>query len=94
MSLIGRVRLLVSGCLLAALIVAVTPGAGATLAQASFVQQSPKLLGSGETGGGYFGYRVALSADGNTALIGGSDGNVSARPGCSRARARPGRSRA
>jgi hypothetical protein len=35
-----------------------------------FVQQGTKLTGSGETGGGRFGISVALSADGNTALIG------------------------
>jgi hypothetical protein len=34
-------------------------------------QQGPKLTGSGETGNGKFGTIVALSADGNTALIGG-----------------------
>jgi hypothetical protein len=40
-----------------------------------FIQQGPKLTGSGESGKGLFGYRVALSADGNTALIGGSGDN-------------------
>jgi len=34
-------------------------------------QQGSKLTGSGEVGEGHFGYSVALSADGNTALIGG-----------------------
>ena len=39
-------------------------------------QDGEKLTGSGQTGGGEFGDSVALSADGNTALIGGSrDGN-------------------
>jgi hypothetical protein len=33
-------------------------------------QQGPKLTGSGESGKGRFGFRVALSADGNTALVG------------------------
>jgi hypothetical protein len=41
-----------------------------------FIQQGEKLTGAGETGGpffvgGLFGFDVALSADGNTALIGG-----------------------
>ncbi len=36
-----------------------------------FLQQGPKLTGSGETGYGWFGWSVALSADGDTALIGG-----------------------
>ncbi len=38
-------------------------------------QQGPKLTGAGEVGGGYFGQSVALSADGETALIGGSYDN-------------------
>ena len=39
-------------------------------------QQGPKLTGAGEIGEGGFGTSVALSADGNTALIGapGDDG--------------------
>jgi len=41
------------------------------------VQQGSKLLGSGETGQGYFGYAVALSGDGNTALIGALNDNSS-----------------
>ena len=36
-----------------------------------WTQQGAKLTGSGETGAGEFGWSVALSADGNTALIGG-----------------------
>ena len=39
------------------------------------VQQGEKLTGTGQTGNGYFGYSVALSADGNTALIGGDQDN-------------------
>jgi hypothetical protein len=34
-------------------------------------QQGGKLTGSGESGDGYFGFSVALAADGSTALIGG-----------------------
>ena len=37
-----------------------------------FLQQGEKLTGSGESGQGEFGDSAALSADGNTALIGGS----------------------
>jgi hypothetical protein len=38
-------------------------------------QQGSKLTGSGETGKGHFGVSVRLSADGNTALIGGVTDN-------------------
>ena len=34
-------------------------------------QQGGKLTGSGESGDGFFGFSVALAADGSTALIGG-----------------------
>ncbi len=37
----------------------------------AWTQQGPKLTGGGETGDAWFGYTVALSGDGNTALIGG-----------------------
>ncbi|HEY7537544.1 MAG TPA: IPT/TIG domain-containing protein [Gaiellaceae bacterium] len=49
--------------------------AAATLA--AFIQQGDKLTGGGETGNGYFGVSIALSADGSTALVGGpiDDGN-------------------
>jgi hypothetical protein len=36
-----------------------------------FVQQGPKLVGTGAVGGAHQGYATALSADGNTALVGG-----------------------
>jgi len=42
-----------------------------------FVQQGEKLTGAGEIEGGQFGFSVALSADGNTALIGGAHNNAS-----------------
>jgi len=38
-----------------------------------FVQQGEKLTGGGEIGDGNFGVSVALSSDGNTALIGGDE---------------------
>ena len=37
----------------------------------TWTQQGPKLTGTGEVGEGRFGVAVALSADGDTALIGG-----------------------
>jgi FG-GAP repeat len=40
------------------------------VALAQFTQQGPKLLGSGAAGGAEQGYSVALSADGNTAIVG------------------------
>ncbi|MDX6581858.1 MAG: hypothetical protein QOI10_1042, partial [Solirubrobacterales bacterium] len=40
-----------------------------------WTQQGAKLTGAGETGAGQFGWSVALSADGNTALIGGVGDN-------------------
>ena len=54
----------------------------------TWTQQGAKLTGSGETGAGGFGVSVALSADGNTALIGGPATTATwGRRGCSRARA-------
>ena len=43
----------------------------------AWLQQGPKLTGSGEVGAGSFGFKLALSADGNTALIAGTDDNHS-----------------
>jgi hypothetical protein len=40
-------------------------------ADASWAQQSAKLTGAGEAGHGYFGDAVALTPDGDTALVGG-----------------------
>jgi hypothetical protein len=42
-----------------------------TLHEGEWVQQGPKLTGGGEVGKGYFGISVALSEDGETAVIGG-----------------------
>ena len=41
-------------------------------------QQGAKLTGTGEIGDGQFGASVALSSDGNTALIGGDGDNSGA----------------
>jgi hypothetical protein len=46
-----------------------------TRSGAIWSQQGPKLTATDETGNGYFGISVALSSDGNTALIGGSNDN-------------------
>jgi hypothetical protein len=40
----------------------------------AFIQQGPKLVGSGASGGSQQGSSVALSADGNTAIVGSSTG--------------------
>src|ERR1700693_1749610 len=46
------------------------------LALAQFTQQGPKLVGSGAIGDPiYQGLSVALSADGNTAIVGGNYDN-------------------
>ncbi len=47
-----------------------------TRSGATWTQQGGKLTGSGESGGGQFGESVALSGDGNTALIGGAGDNT------------------
>ncbi len=50
-----------------------------TRSGSTWTQQGAKLTGAGETGAGDFGWSVALSADGNTALIGGpTDNNAGA----------------
>ena len=45
---------------------------------AQFIQQGPKLVGAGAVGNASQGQSVALSADGNTALIGGGGDNSGA----------------
>jgi hypothetical protein len=47
-----------------------------TRSGSTWEQQGAKLTGAGETGNGHFGFRAALSADGNTALIGGPADNT------------------
>jgi hypothetical protein len=44
-----------------------------TRSNGTWTQQGPKLTGSGESGQGFFGSTAALSADGSTALVGGSE---------------------
>jgi hypothetical protein len=48
-----------------------------TRAGAAWIQQGSKLTGRAEIGAGAFGAKLALSADGNTALIGGTDDDQS-----------------
>ena len=48
-----------------------------TRSGSTWTQQGEKLIGWGETGEGKFGTSVALSADGDTALIGGWNDNSS-----------------
>src|SRR5262245_38317176 len=57
--------------LLALLMVA--PGAEAQSVQ--YVDQGPKLVGTGAVGPAQQGFSVALSADGNTAVVGGNGDN-------------------
>ncbi len=54
---------------IAALVCTPQPGA------AQFTQQGPKLVGSGSVGRAEQGSALALSADGNTAIVGGGGGN-------------------
>jgi hypothetical protein len=50
-----------------------------TRSSGTWTQQGPKLTPNDKVGGGYFGYGMALSADGATVLIGGPfDNNVGA----------------
>jgi len=46
-----------------------------TRSGSSWTQQGEPLSGGGEVGGAFFGHNVALSADGNTALVGGYNDN-------------------
>ena len=48
---------------------------GLPTAQAQFVQQGSKLVGTGAAGNAEQGVSVALSADGNTAIVGGLNDN-------------------
>jgi phosphodiesterase/alkaline phosphatase D-like protein len=49
-----------------------------TRSGSTWSQQGSKLTGSGETGAAHLGFAVALSGDGNTALLGGLNDNSSA----------------
>ncbi len=73
----GSVGLL---CLLVLVALGATRSSSSAEESPALVQQGPKLTGGEEAGGGRFGRSVALSADGDTALIGGprDDGEVGA----------------
>ena len=47
-------------------------------ALAQFLQQGPKFVGTGAVGTAQQGYSVSLSADGNTAIVGGYTDNSNA----------------
>src|ERR1043165_516689 len=49
-----------------------------TRTNGTWTQQGSKLVGTGATGSAYQGYSVALSGDGNTALVGGFADNAGA----------------
>ena len=46
-----------------------------TRSGSTWTQQGGKLVGTGNTGAAYQGYSVSLSADGNTAIVGGFEDN-------------------
>ena len=58
-----------------ALVCAMILGSHQALAQ--FLQQGPKLVGTGAVGGALQGGSVSISADGNTAIVGGYNDNGS-----------------
>src|SRR5262252_148215 len=59
------------GLFAATLLVFTTLLVSSQLALAQFTQQGPKLVGTGAVGNAQQGQSVALSADGNTAMVGG-----------------------
>ncbi len=66
-----RWRAALAGTLLAGLLLGVLLSDGLAAEPPALTQQGPKLTGGEELGAGRFGRSAALSADGNTALIGG-----------------------
>jgi hypothetical protein len=70
----GKVAVFVAAVSVGALTPALSAGAVRLPAQiAAITPQGAKLTGTGESAPGDFGWSVALSSDGNTALIGGSE---------------------
>jgi hypothetical protein len=51
------------------------------IALAQFSQQGPKLVGTPATANAQQGWRVSLSSDGNTAIVGGPADNSNAGQG-------------
>jgi len=66
----GRRAMMARSCVLLTLACAL-----AGSANAQFVQQGGKLLGTGEVGNAELGNSVAVSSDGNTAIVGGPGDN-------------------
>jgi len=62
----------------ASVLAAVTLLLSSQLALAQFTQQGPKLVGSNAVGNAGQGQSVALSGDGNTAIVGGPSGRSAA----------------
>jgi hypothetical protein len=56
-------------------VVALVPAALASSLPVQFSQQGPKLVGTGAVGAAQQGISVAVSADGNTAIVGGPNDN-------------------
>ena len=69
----GRRAMIARSCVLLTLACAL-----AGSANAQFVQQGGKLVGTGEVGNAELGNSVALSSDGNTAIVGGPGDNGNA----------------
>jgi uncharacterized protein (TIGR03437 family) len=69
----GRRAMMARSCVLLTLACAL-----AGSANAQFVQQGGKLLGTGEVGNAELGNSVAVSSDGNTAIVGGPGDNGNA----------------
>jgi FG-GAP repeat len=80
----GRARRVRSSIALATVVLGTSLaawGAGATswaAGPASLTEQGPKLTGAGEVGSGAFGFGVAVSGDGSTAIVGGPQDKGSA----------------
>jgi len=66
------------GLFAAAVLVFTTLPLSSQLALAQFTQQGPKLVGTGAVGNAAQGQSVALSANGNTAIVGGALDNAAA----------------
>jgi short chain dehydrogenase len=63
------------------------------MALAQFSRPGPKLVGTPATANAQQGWRVSLSSDGNTAIVGGYFDNGKGQRGSTRAAAKPGHSR-
>jgi hypothetical protein len=66
-------KLIINVSFLAGLILGFNP-----IILAQFIQQGPKLVGTGSVGSPQQGYSVSISSDGNTAIVGGYTDNINA----------------